>query len=142
VSEGIREIFFYATGVCGCESEQERAAEKFFSPLPVRERERERGGGGGGGSTGEVWVGLYRLLRQNLGCAPTSSTASSRLGCTALLERERERERERRKMRVLWMVGDDVLIGCFSPHLIWCDNPSCPIRRKRAGFPYRSYPFS
>ena len=36
-------------------------------------------------------------------------------------------EGERRKMRVLWMMGIGVLIGCFSPHLISCVNPSYPI---------------
>ena len=30
-------------------------------------------------------------------------------------------------MRVLWMMGVGVLIRCFSPQLIWCDNPNCPI---------------
>jgi hypothetical protein len=43
------------------------------------ERERE-------GSTREVWVGLYRLLWQNLGGAPASSMASSWLGCKVSLE--------------------------------------------------------
>jgi hypothetical protein len=43
------------------------------------ERERE-------GSTREVWVGLYCLLRQNLGNAPASSMASSWLGCKVSLE--------------------------------------------------------
>jgi hypothetical protein len=33
------------------------------------------------GSTRKVWVGLYHLLRQNLGNAPASSMASSWLGC-------------------------------------------------------------
>ena len=99
--------------------------EIFFSASGHRERERERG------SIGEVWVGLCCLLRQNLGCA------SSGLGCTAPLERERERERG--KMRVLWMMGVGVLIGCFSPHLIWCDNLSCPIL---IGGCNRSYPLS
>ena len=36
-------------------------------------------------------------------------------------------EGERRKMRVLWMTGVGVLVRCFSPHLISCDNPNCPI---------------
>jgi hypothetical protein len=64
------------------------------------ERERE-------GSTREVWVGLYRPLRQNLGDAPTSSMASSWLGCKVSLKDRKilkmsetaihgiERERER-----------------------------------------------